>query len=569
MDQHSLNEKSNDFSQLLRNLLSQFPRTPMRLPKRKKELSTKYFGQTSYSFSPQNSKSHLDNLAPNDASPIPYANTSREFRSVTLPDSLLESSSAVNDYSSPLRTCKSEEKAALGFWDDMILPEKDAHSNSAKDHTTPIIAYSHTTLNGENLSGNVYGENDASSENLGKEEVSPKALEHLTRLDKIDEKSFELLLKACKGLPLTQKEQYDMSSLFGLFDCEEILSNLEKAQRIIFETVSNFPNARKSHFVKMLDSMRIVNNKNDEFPLLKISRNRVSFELEVNKEAIQEIRITNMGNKPAKFKCLEGSTTKCYDIAFSPKDGIVKKKAMQTIQIKIFFRNPISLRHIVSLEIEGGQRFYIILEGKSVKSVFGIDPSSLEMVIDMGKQIPAVLVIIKKHLYENEFFTKEGIFFLTGDEEEGRKIKAELNRGTFQGSKDVFCLANLIKVWFRELPQPVLNPIVQDLLLDSNVEESKCIRILESLPELNKSLVIWLLDLLSDIAAHEITNRVTPRSLAVVISPNLYSTINLTPMESLTLTQRVVSFVLKLIMYHIGRIGMNPSRADALIGVDR
>lgn len=63
--------------------------------------------------------------------------------------------------------------------------------------------------------------------------------------------------------------------------------------------------------------------------------------------------------------------------------------------------------------------------------------------------VPVVLVQLKTYLLECGGQTHESIFRLPGDEQEGLIAKGQITRGTFVGSKDVHCIANLIKVHFQ------------------------------------------------------------------------------------------------------------------------
>jgi hypothetical protein len=42
------------------------------------------------------------------------------------------------------------------------------------------------------------------------------------------------------------------------------------------------------------------------------------------------------------------------------------------------------LKHIFSIEIEGGMRFFVLMTGESEKSVFGVPVSDLDVTEDAG-----------------------------------------------------------------------------------------------------------------------------------------------------------------------------------------
>jgi hypothetical protein len=44
-------------------------------------------------------------------------------------------------------------------------------------------------------------------------------------------------------------------------------------------------------------------------------------------------------------------------------------------------------------------------------------------------------------------------------------VKSQINQGKFTSCKDVNCISNLLKVWFRELPQPLLAEIKPESII--------------------------------------------------------------------------------------------------------
>jgi Rho GTPase-activating protein 22/24/25 len=74
----------------------------------------------------------------------------------------------------------------------------------------------------------------------------------------------------------------------------------------------------------------------------------------------------------------------------------------------------------------------------------------------------------------------------------------------------------------------------------------------KKLEDPNHTLLQWLVDLVSDVAALEQINKMNPRNLAIVIAPNLYCTPPGTdPIEGLMISQKVVDFVLHLVRAEI------------------
>jgi len=89
-------------------------------------------------------------------------------------------------------------------------------------------------------------------------------------------------------------------------------------------------------------------------------------------------------------------------------------------------------------------------------------------------RIPAVLEMMREYLFTYGGTQVTGIFRMAPDQDECRDVKQQINNGTFNGCKDVHCIANLIKVFFRELPVSLYNDmkITEELMHKiCNIEE--------------------------------------------------------------------------------------------------
>jgi len=431
---------------------------------------------------------------------------------------------------------------------------------SEKDKNTPN---NQSTANNNNDTSQKENMNPSSTTNSQENAGLQRFLTNI--ITKFDDKAFDMLLRVCKNTG-TGKDLQEITTLLGNADKFTVTNALEKAQKLILDSLqTEAPAKSKSKLMKAMNS--VISGK-EEVVIPKVSKFFFDFsndgkdKLPLNKEVAQDFTITNLsaGNSKIKFKMFPGVPTRRYDIVFNPKEGTIKPKQVQTVQIKLIARSTVQFSHVVTLEIEGGPRYFMVIKGESEKSVFGVDVAELECTNDAGLQIPSVLVTMKNYLYENDALLKEGIFRLPGDENEGNTVKDQLNRGTFCGCKDVNCVANLIKVWFRELPQQVLNSVPKETLIHAN-ELDDCLKVLTSLPEPNRSITKWLLELLADVAANEQQNKMSARNLAIVVAPNLFSTSEIDPVESLTLSQKVVNFVFQLLEYQLSEKSHSDSQS--------
>ncbi|EEY65492.1 uncharacterized protein PITG_16803 [Phytophthora infestans T30-4] len=121
----------------------------------------------------------------------------------------------------------------------------------------------------------------------------------------------------------------------------------------------------------------------------------------------------------------------------------------------------------------------------------------------------------------------EGVFRLAPDKEECNAIKDDINDGSYEDCSDVHIMASLIKGWFRELPASLFNMLPEQLIARTcKLVPVVVLQTLTQLPPLHQSVVLWLLDLLNEVVKHEQENKMTTKSIAIVMVPNLLSVEN-------------------------------------------
>ena len=156
----------------------------------------------------------------------------------------------------------------------------------------------------------------------------------------------------------------------------------------------------------------------------------------------------------------------------------------------------------------------------------------------------------QNHLVNNAGISVVGIFRLAPSRTDCLWAKQQINEGEFNGCADVNIIANLIKVFFRELPVA---------LLDAFDDEEVC-RVAEMTPgesvmtlakavvtkppggKVRHSLLLWLLDLMSEVVQNSAVNKMTAKNIATVISPNLFTIDTADPTAAVTMSRKVADF---------------------------
>mmetsp|Transcript_62504 Transcript_62504/g.76520 ORF Transcript_62504/g.76520 Transcript_62504/m.76520 type:complete len:157 (-) Transcript_62504:128-598(-) len=107
---------------------------------------------------------------------------------------------------------------------------------------------------------------------------------------------------------------------------------------------------------------------------------------------------------------------------------------------------------------------------------------------------------------------------------------------------DVNVYANLIKVWFRDLPQPILN-CVDPTRVELVANPSQALDVINIMPEPQKSIFLWLCDMCVECSQYSKINKMNSQNLAIVIGPNLFNTTTFdNPMKAMTFSGKVVEF---------------------------
>ncbi|ETO20880.1 RhoGAP domain-containing protein, partial [Reticulomyxa filosa] len=221
---------------------------------------------------------------------------------------------------------------------------------------------------------------------------------------------------------------------------------------------------------------------------------------------------------------------------------------------------------------------------------FGVSPKHIPGVKlpQYSAKIPKVLVILKEKLVEANGYQQVGIFRLAPDARDNNAIKSSIDSGKFEMNSqqaDVNVYANLIKVWFRDLPDPLLSCVAPERV-EMASKESDVVKIISDFPEPHKSIFLWLCDMCVECACYESVNKMGPKvyiyiyiciytymymyiyvnfslrkscdqflyttlqNLAIVIGPNLFNTEKFeNPMKAMTYSAKVVEFFEKAIKW--------------------
>ncbi|KAJ5073491.1 rho gtpase-activating protein 68f [Anaeramoeba ignava] len=144
-------------------------------------------------------------------------------------------------------------------------------------------------------------------------------------------------------------------------------------------------------------------------------------------------------------------------------------------------------------------------------------------------EIPFVVKLIIEHISKTSLEI-EGIFRIPGQQSVIKELKAELDNGKdidFEKVEDKYAIASLLKLYLRELPEPLCGFEYYDMFLAAqaiNVEITRNVmlrKVIDFLPPLNKILLKYLCKFLTEVEKNSAKNKMNAENLAVVFSPNL------------------------------------------------
>ncbi|CAA3022834.1 rho GTPase-activating 5-like [Olea europaea subsp. europaea] len=177
--------------------------------------------------------------------------------------------------------------------------------------------------------------------------------------------------------------------------------------------------------------------------------------------------------------------------------------------------------------------------------VFGVSTESMQLSFDSrGNCVPTILLMMQRRLYCQGGLQAEGIFRINAENGQEEYVREQLNNGEVPDNIDVHCLAGLIKAWFRELPQGVLDPLSPEQVMQAQSED-ECTHLARLLPSTEAALLDWAVNLMADVAQLEHLNKMNARNIAMVFAPNMTQMSD--PLTALMFAVQVMNFLKTLI----------------------
>ncbi|KAF8160909.1 hypothetical protein B0H34DRAFT_795758 [Crassisporium funariophilum] len=141
------------------------------------------------------------------------------------------------------------------------------------------------------------------------------------------------------------------------------------------------------------------------------------------------------------------------------------------------------------------------------------------------QKIPIILPFLADGILALGGTKAEGIFRVPGDNDSVSGLKLRIDRGyyTLDGVDDPHVLASLMKLWLRELCDPLVPEELYNECIQNSKDPEACVQIIERLPTINRRVVLFVvsfMQLFLEDRTQSVT-KMTPANLALVMAPNL------------------------------------------------
>eukprot|EP01134_Creolimax_fragrantissima_P007880 CFRG7880T1 len=165
-------------------------------------------------------------------------------------------------------------------------------------------------------------------------------------------------------------------------------------------------------------------------------------------------------------------------------------------------------------------------------------------------RLPWLMPVLCDALIHREGLLTEGIFRVSGDTQHVGRLKCMVDEHHYDESvSDPHTPASLLKMWFRELLEPLIPDQFYNECLDASGDPAKCIDIVDELPDENRHVLKYIINFLQRFTADTVIKktRMSVDNIAMVWAPNILRCPSIDPMIILRQSKSERLFVASLI----------------------
>ncbi|KAH9940532.1 uncharacterized protein BXZ73DRAFT_42852 [Epithele typhae] len=141
------------------------------------------------------------------------------------------------------------------------------------------------------------------------------------------------------------------------------------------------------------------------------------------------------------------------------------------------------------------------------------------------KKVPIILPFLADGILALGGTKSEGIFRVPGDGDLVSDLKLRIDKGYYSldGVDDPHVLASLLKLWLRELCDPLVPDEMYNECITSAHDPQACVQIVRRLPTMNRRVVLFVVSFMQLFLEDKIqaATKMTSQNLSLVMAPNL------------------------------------------------
>ncbi|EGC33638.1 hypothetical protein DICPUDRAFT_56354 [Dictyostelium purpureum] len=137
-------------------------------------------------------------------------------------------------------------------------------------------------------------------------------------------------------------------------------------------------------------------------------------------------------------------------------------------------------------------------------------------------EVPFIIVFLKQKLISLDVYKTQGIFRVPGNVVDINSLKKRFDEGNYEvgTNENVYTVASLLKLWLREITEPLFPPTTYEQCIATTKKEQVC-ELVASLPLLNQKIIGYIIEFLQEAIKPEYveTSKMGSDNLAMVFSP--------------------------------------------------
>ncbi|KAF5388857.1 hypothetical protein D9757_005647 [Collybiopsis confluens] len=141
------------------------------------------------------------------------------------------------------------------------------------------------------------------------------------------------------------------------------------------------------------------------------------------------------------------------------------------------------------------------------------------------QKVPIILPFLADGILALGGTKSEGIFRVPGDSDSVSELKLRIDRGYYslEGVDDPNVLASLLKLWLRELCEPLVPEEMYNECVANSKDPEACIHIVRRLPTISRRVILFVISFFQLFLEQKVQNetKMTPANLALVMAPNV------------------------------------------------